>query len=178
MHFVYNFVLSYINRQYFRLFSLLGSRYQVFCEGCHTWHHVKCDSLSLKDSTVLNRLTEEYLSYSFQRLENASKLGTLDTAAKVEHIFLRNTPLPQMKAEELLFGRSSPDIIARDILKRLGKFRFSQIYCIVPTIYIYAYNRILQYFAMNCRGCIYTKKWMKIASLYKPCTYGVVELLL
>ena len=161
----------------------------VFCEGCHAWHHAKCDSLSLKDLTVLNRLTEDYLCHScthkngsfdfhqaLQRLENASKLGTLETAAKVERIFLRNTPLPQRKAEELLFGRSSPDLVARDILKRLGKFHFSHIYCIVPTIYIYAYNRILQYFAMNCHGCIYTKKWMKIASLYKPCTYGIVEL--
>ena len=51
---------------------------------------------------------------ALQRLENASKLETLETAASGAYI-LCNTPLLQMKAEELLFGRSSPDIVARDI---------------------------------------------------------------
>ena len=121
----------------------------VFCEGCRAWHHAKCERLSLRDLTVLNRLTEDYLCHScthgngsfdfygaLQLLENASKLGTLETAVKVELIFLRNTPLPQMKAEELLFGTSTPDIVSRDILKRLGKFHFTQIYHILPTMRI------------------------------------------
>ena len=46
----------------------------------------------------------------------------------------RNTPLPQMKAEELLFGTPTLDIVIRDILKRLDKFHFTQIYHILPTI--------------------------------------------
>ncbi len=113
----------------------------VFCEGCRAWHHAKCDCLSLKDLSTFNRLMEDYLCHScthvngsfdfrgaLQRLENASKLGMLATAVKMESIFLRNTPLSQVKAEELLFGTSTLDVVARDILKRVGKFHFTPIF--------------------------------------------------
>jgi hypothetical protein len=90
----------------------------VFCEGCGVWHHAKCERLSAKDLTTLNQLTDDYLcsscaddvggGYDFtgalRRLENASKLGMLETTVKMEKIFLRKTPLAQVKAEEILFG--------------------------------------------------------------------------
>lgn len=111
----------------------------VFCEGCGVWHHAKCERLSAKDLTTLNQLTDDYLcsscaddvggGYDFaaalRRLENASKLGMLETTVKMEQIFLRKTPLAQVKAEEILFGTSTLDIIAREILRRVGKSHFT-----------------------------------------------------
>lgn len=117
--------------------SLQCNNNSVFCEGCRVWYHAKCDRLPLKDLATLNRLTEDYLCHScthvngcfdfrgaLQRLENASKLGMLASTVKMERIFLRNTPLLQVKSEEILFGKSTLDVVARDILKGVGKFDF------------------------------------------------------
>jgi tRNA U34 5-methylaminomethyl-2-thiouridine-forming methyltransferase MnmC len=62
---------------------------------------------------------------ALRRLENASKLGMLETTVKMEKISLRKTPLAQVKAEEILFGTSTLDIIAQEILRRVGKSHFT-----------------------------------------------------
>ena len=107
----------------------------VFCEGCGVWHHAKCERLSAKDLSTLNRLPDDYLcsscandvggGYDFagalRRLENASNLGMLETTVKMEQILLRKTPLAQVKAEEIRFGKHTVDVAAQEILTRVGK---------------------------------------------------------
>ena len=96
---------------------------------------VKCDGLAQTDLRSLKRLTKNYLrsscthvrgNYDFSAalrcLEIASKLGMLESAVEMEHIFLRNTPDRTTNTEELKFGASRLDIVAEDILRRTGEF--------------------------------------------------------
>ena len=105
----------------------------VFCEKCATWYHDKCERLSVSDLSTMHRLTEDYLCsfcthvygiYDFpaalKRLENASKRGMLESAVRMEHIFMRNTPYVETKAKEEQFG-TGIDPVAQDILRRVGK---------------------------------------------------------
>ena len=117
----------------------------VFCEGCGVWHHAKCERLSAKDLSTLNRLPDDYLcsscandvggGYDFagalRRLENASNLGMLETTVKMEQILLRKTPLAQVKAEEIRFGKHKVDVAAQEILTRVGKSHHLFLYFIV-----------------------------------------------
>jgi hypothetical protein len=109
------------------------------------WHHSKCECLSAKDLSTLNRLPDDYLcsscandvggGYDFagalRRLENASNLGTLETTVKMEQILLRKTPLAQVNAEEIVFGKHNLDVVAREILRRVGKSHHLFLYFIV-----------------------------------------------
>ena len=117
----------------------------VFCECCGVWRHAKCERLSAKDLSTLNRLPDDYLcsscandvggGYDFagalRRLENASNLGTLETTVKMEQILLRKTPLAQVNAEEIVFGKHNLDVVAREILRRVGKSHHLFLYFIV-----------------------------------------------
>ena len=109
----------------------------VFCEGCGVWHHAKCERLAVNDLRVLHRLTEDYLCsscthvsgvYDFPgaltRLEDAARLGMLESAAKMERIFLRGTPPVRMRADEMQFGTRTLDVVAQHILRNFGEFQF------------------------------------------------------
>ena len=104
----------------------------VFCEKCATWYHAKCDHLSASDLSTMHRLTEDYLCLScthvcglydfpeaLKRLENASKREMLESAVKMERIFMRNTPYVKAKAEEAQF-EISIDSVAQAVLRRVG----------------------------------------------------------
>ena len=68
---------------------------------------------------------------ALRRLENASNLGMLETTVKMEQILLRKTPLTQVKPEEILFGTSTLDVIAREILRRVGKSHFTLYFIVI-----------------------------------------------
>lgn len=108
----------------------------IFCEGCKMWHHAQCDNLSVRDLKALQDLTEDYLSSTcthagagvfdyenaLQRLTSATYVGMLESAVKLEKIFLRNTPAIPSRTVELEFGTQSVDAVAKNILKNAGEF--------------------------------------------------------
>ena len=109
----------------------------IFCEGCRMWYHAECDNLSVSDLKALQDLTEDYLCSSCthvngvfdyenaqQRLTSATCVGMLETAVKLENIFL-STPAIQPRTVELEFGTRTSDAVAKNILKNAGKFNFS-----------------------------------------------------
>ena len=81
-------------------------------------------------------LTEDYLCSSCthvngvfdyenaqQRLTSATCVGMLETAVKLENIFL-STPAIQPRTVELEFGTRTSDAVAKNILKNAGKLNF------------------------------------------------------
>ena len=73
----------------------------IFCEDCGQWYHVKCENLSSKDFTVLQKLTEEYLcsscthtgrQFSYDRallcLRVSVSNAMLESGVKLESILL------------------------------------------------------------------------------------------
>ena len=118
------------------LCSLQCNNDLVFCKGCGVWHHAKCDRLSVNDLWVLHRLTDNYLCLSctrvsgvydfpgaLKRLEDASRLGTLESAIKMERIFLRGTSSMRMRADDLQFGTRTLDVVMQHILRNFGMFQ-------------------------------------------------------
>ena len=108
----------------------------VFCEGCNLWQHAICEGLSKKQLSVLNTLTEEYLcsrcthvrgGYNFttalERLSKACMAGTLESAIKMEIIFMRVQPAKMCASvKDVLLGNRTPDLVAQELLQTTGNY--------------------------------------------------------
>lgn len=113
----------------------LQSAMQLQFDLCQIWYHSHCENLSLRDLKILQDLTEDYLCLSctrvgdvfdfqnaLQRLTSVTRVGRLESAAKVENILLRGIPSVQTRTVKLQFRTCVLDTIAENILKKTGKF--------------------------------------------------------
>ena len=108
----------------------------VFCEGCDTWQHAKCEKLNKIQLGVLNKLAEDYLCSScthirskydytsaLHRLGNASMTGSLESAVKMEIILMRDQPATMgSSVKDVVLGNRSPDPVALGILRKCGEY--------------------------------------------------------